>query len=47
MGGIDLSEPADVTSRARVVVGLVESIVPPSDFQDLRDQLPESGNDEN
>ncbi|WP_225336324.1 DUF2267 domain-containing protein [Halomicrobium urmianum] len=32
--------------RSRVVVDLVHSLVPESDFQQLRDQLPESDDDE-
>ncbi len=33
--------------HSRVVVDLVRTAVPPSDFQQLRDQLPESEGDEN
>ncbi len=33
--------------HARVIVDLVETIVPPSDFRQLRDALPESQHDEN
>ncbi|WP_265109946.1 DUF2267 domain-containing protein [Halosolutus halophilus] len=42
--GVDRS---DAAYHARVVVDLVETAVPPSDFQQLRDQLPESEDDEN
>jgi uncharacterized protein (DUF2267 family) len=41
------ADPADAAYHARVVVDLVHSQVPPSDFQQLRDQLPESEDDEN
>nr|WP_245634216.1 hypothetical protein [Halalkalicoccus paucihalophilus] len=30
-----------------MIIDLIETVVPPSDFQQLRDQLPESRNDEN
>ena len=42
--GVDKPEAA---YHARVVIDLVETLVPPSDFQQLRDQLPESEDDEN
>ena len=42
--GVDRSEAA---YHARLIVDLVESQVPPSDFRQLRDQLPESRSDEN
>ena len=42
--GVDKAEAA---YHARVIVDLVESLVPPSDFRQLRDQLPESQSDEN
>ncbi len=38
-------DPPDAAYHARVIIDLVESEVPPSDFQQLRDMLPES--DEN
>jgi uncharacterized protein (DUF2267 family) len=44
---IENADPADAAYHARVVVDLVHSQVPPSDFQQLRDQLPESEDDEN
>lgn len=37
----------DAAYHAQVVVDLVASLVPPSDLQQLRDQLPESEDDEN
>ncbi|MFC4541407.1 DUF2267 domain-containing protein [Halosolutus amylolyticus] len=40
-------DPPEAAYHARVVVDLVETAVPPSDFQQLRDQLPESEGDEN
>ena len=42
--GVDVPEAA---YHARVIVDLVETQVPPSDFRQLRDQLPESRDDEN
>jgi uncharacterized protein (DUF2267 family) len=42
--GIDRS---DAAYHAQVVVDLVASAVPESDFQQLRDQLPEADDDEN
>ncbi|ELY50991.1 DUF2267 domain-containing protein [Natronolimnohabitans innermongolicus] len=39
--------PPEAAYHARIVIGLVESEVPASDFQQLRDQLPESETDEN
>ncbi|MFC6863059.1 DUF2267 domain-containing protein [Halomicroarcula sp. GCM10025817] len=44
---IEGSDPADAAHHARVIVDLVESVVPASDFQQLRDALPESEDDEN
>jgi len=40
---IEGSERADAAYHARVVVDLVSEVVPDSDFQQLRDELPESG----
>jgi uncharacterized protein (DUF2267 family) len=40
-------EGADAAYHARVIVDLVNSLVPASDFRQLRDQLPESADDEN
>jgi len=37
---------SDAAYHARVVIDLVHSVVPASDFQQLRDQLPESDDDE-
>lgn len=42
--GVDRAEAA---YHARVIVDLTETIVPDSDFQQLRDQLPESEGTEN
>jgi uncharacterized protein (DUF2267 family) len=44
---IENADPADAAYHARVVVDLVHTLVPQSDFQQLRDQLPESDDDEN
>lgn len=41
------AEPPDAAYHAQVIVDLVASLVPPSDLQQLRDQLPESEDDEN
>ncbi|AGN00915.1 hypothetical protein L593_04830 [Salinarchaeum sp. Harcht-Bsk1] len=38
---IEQADPADAAYHARVVVDLVRECVPESDFQQLRDQLPE------
>jgi uncharacterized protein (DUF2267 family) len=42
--GVDRPEAA---YHAQVIMDLVSTLVPPSDFQQLRDQLPESESDEN
>jgi uncharacterized protein (DUF2267 family) len=44
---IEGADPSDAAYHARVVVDLVHDLVPPSDFQQLRNQLPESPDDEN
>ncbi|MEF8813403.1 MAG: DUF2267 domain-containing protein [Halovenus sp.] len=44
---IEHADPSDAAYHARVVVDLVESVVPESDFRQLRDQLPESEDEEN
>lgn len=44
---IERTDPSEAAYRARVVIDLVHTLVPPSDFQQLRDQLPESEDDEN
>jgi uncharacterized protein (DUF2267 family) len=41
------ADPADAAYHARVVVDLVATAVPESDFQQLRDQLPEAEDAEN
>ncbi len=43
----DRTEPTESAYHARVIIDLVETLVPASDFQQLRDQLPESEDDEN
>lgn len=40
-------EPSDAAYHAQVIMDLVGSLVPPSDLRQLRDQLPESEDDEN
>jgi uncharacterized protein (DUF2267 family) len=47
VGDIENAEPTDSAYHAQVIVDLVETQVPPSDFRQLRDQLPESEDDEN
>lgn len=44
---IEGSEPTDAAYHARVIIDLAHSVVPASDFQQLRDSLPESEDDEN
>jgi uncharacterized protein (DUF2267 family) len=44
---IENADAADAAYHAQVVVDLVQTLVPASDFQQLRDQLPESEDDEN
>jgi uncharacterized protein (DUF2267 family) len=44
---IEEADPSDAAYHARVIVDLVETLVPESDFQQLRDGLPESGDEEN
>jgi uncharacterized protein (DUF2267 family) len=43
---IERTDPSDAAYHARVIVDLVHSQVPASDFQQLRDQLPESHEDQ-
>ena len=44
---IENTDRADAAYHAQVVVDLVHGLVPESDFRQLRDQLPESEDDEN
>jgi uncharacterized protein (DUF2267 family) len=44
---IEGSDPADAAHHARVVVDLVRTLVPESDFRQLRASLPEIEDDEN
>jgi len=44
---IEGSDPPEAAYHAQVIVDLVSTLVPPSDPQQLRDQLPESEDDEN
>lgn len=44
---IEACEPSEAAYHARVIIDLVRTQVPPSDFQQLRDQLPEDQQDEN
>jgi uncharacterized protein (DUF2267 family) len=44
---IEGAERSEAAYHAQVIVDLVRTLVPPSDFQQLRDQLPESEADEN
>ena len=44
---ITKADPADAAYHARIVIDFVRELVPESDFQQLRDQLPEEPDDEN
>lgn len=44
---IEQTDPADAAYHARVIIDLVETIVPDSDFHELRNALPESDEKEN
>jgi uncharacterized protein (DUF2267 family) len=44
---IERADSADSACHARVIVDLARTLVPESDFQQLRDLLPESEDDEN
>lgn len=44
---IETADPPEAAYHARVIIDLVQTTVPESDFQQLRDQLPESEDDEN
>ena len=44
---IENADPPEAAYHARVIVDFVRTQVPESDFQQLRDQLPESEDDEN
>ncbi|HKL30105.1 MAG TPA: DUF2267 domain-containing protein [Natrialbaceae archaeon] len=44
---IEGTDPPDAAYHARVIVDLVHTVVPESDFRQLRDSLPESDGDEN
>jgi uncharacterized protein (DUF2267 family) len=47
VGEITGEDPPAVAYHSQIIVDLVEDIVPESDFRQLRDQLPESEDDEN
>lgn len=40
-------DPSDAAYHAQVIIDLVRTVVPPSDFRQLRDGLPEGEDDEN
>ena len=44
---IENVDPPEAAYHARLIIDLVHSVVPESDFRQLRDQLPESQDDEN
>lgn len=44
---LENADPEDAAYHARVIVDLVREVVPESDFQELRDLLPEARDDEN
>jgi uncharacterized protein (DUF2267 family) len=47
VSAIERADPPTAAYHAQVIVDLVATLVPPSDVQQLRDQLPESEDDEN
>ncbi|MDX1748649.1 MAG: DUF2267 domain-containing protein [Halobacteriales archaeon] len=47
VGDIEGVDPPEAAYHAQVIIDLVHSVVPPSDFRQLRDALPESEDDEN
>jgi uncharacterized protein (DUF2267 family) len=47
VSGIEETDPPEAAYHSRVIVDLIRSIVPESDFQQLRDALPEGEDDEN
>ena len=47
VGEIEGSEPPEAAYHAQVIMDFVSTLVPASDLQQLRDQLPESEDDEN
>ncbi|WP_254841076.1 DUF2267 domain-containing protein [Natronomonas marina] len=47
VGEIEGVDPPEAAYHAGVIVDLIRSQVPASDFRQLRDQLPESADDEN
>jgi uncharacterized protein (DUF2267 family) len=47
VGEIEGIDRADAAYHAQVIMDLVATLVPPSDLRQLRDQLPESEDDEN
>ncbi len=44
---IEGNDPSEAAYHARVIVDFVRTQVPPSDFRQLRDQLPEDPGDQN
>jgi uncharacterized protein (DUF2267 family) len=44
---IEQTDPAEAAYHARVIMDIVQELVPQSDFQQLRDSLPEGADDEN
>ena len=47
VGEIEGADRPEAAYHAQVIVDLVRTLVPPSDFRQLRDQLPEAEDDEN
>ena len=47
VSNIERVDPPDAAYHARVVIDLVNEVVPASDFRQLRDMLPEAEDDEN
>ena len=46
MSDIEGTDPSDAAYHARVVIDLAQTVVPESDFRELRDRLPGSDDDE-
>jgi uncharacterized protein (DUF2267 family) len=46
VSAIEATDPADAAYHARVIIDFIETQVPDSDFQELRNSLPESETEE-
>ncbi len=47
VSAIENVDPPEAAHHARIIIDLIHEEAPPSDFQQLRDMLPESEDDEN